>query len=233
MFLGLMMLYRDVAAVVDAINYLNQTTQIVWPGCFWYAKKKEYHSLIDVKTELESWEVLLKQYKQNNSIDIDAKISELIGDQIICKTFSENIKSLVQGQYKDITLNDRIWTDVYNDCVERDEEYDPAKDYAVLDEEEKNDLEVICEDGDWIPSDLLDNQDDSNYDVDKHMGRGTEHIDRLFEAVEQVKIYCEMFIEIVHPDTDIFAGVSDQHSAFANNEISSGSEDWIIIVIKY
>ncbi len=34
-----------------------------------------------------------------------------------------------------------------------------------------------------------------------------------------------MFIEIVHSNTDLSAGVSEHHNSFANDEISSDSEE--------
>ena len=150
MYLGSLMLYKDVLNVTDSMNYLNQQTQVVWPGVFHWSKIQEFKGLTKIISELDAFSEIVTQHYISGDINVRERINNL-GD-INCKTFGEGLCHILQGTYDGVELVDENWFEVYNKRRTTNKSWDPASHYFIDDEESDSDVEY--EDEEWEPTEL-------------------------------------------------------------------------------
>eukprot|EP01083_Nonionella_stella_P079692 218769_1 len=231
-FLAMMMLHRDIGSQIDQINYLNQKTQIVWPGSYHCAAIKEYNNLKDISIELEAIETVLRRATVG-FINIKQELEQ--HGIVFCTTLATNVTSLMAGNYEGVTLDDRNWIEVYNGHTGADDEpYDPTKDPSAADlddDEAEEEAEYHAHnDGPLEGREESVNDHNINAFLQIPIAQPTgndEHLQRVIDAVKTVQSYVEIVqktLHPIHPDPTRNSPVA-QNAQFMNEVMSESDED--------
>ena len=149
MFLGSIMLFLDVAGVLDPINNINQRIRSVWPGIYHYYQEKQKENIQQMLKELDSFKDIVQEYVDDEKLDIEGKIAEMeyeFGD-FVCKEFGAGLQSLLVGEFDGVKLTGGNWYHIYNSVADEDEKWN---DIVNEDEVELFDKEI--DDPDYVPS---------------------------------------------------------------------------------